>query len=255
VALIERGRMDLNRWIHIPATFFKVLQSTDAEAVVSEPDPTLDGNRYPVPQGRVVGGGSSVNGMIYMRGQHQDYNDWESLHGCDGWANKDVLPVFLRQEKNTRLSNEYHGVNGKLVVADPQVKHPISAAIIEAANNAGIPLTDDFNGDSQEGAGWYQVTAHEGQRQSAAHCFLKPELQRSNLRVLTGLETTKIRIIHGRAIAAEAQTADGEHVLVNARLEIVLTAGSFQSPKLLLLSGVRGRAIQTAKSTWNRCCV
>jgi len=238
VALVERGDTDSNRWIHIPATFIKVLQSKDAEVIVSEPDPTLDDNRYPVPQGRVVGGGSSLNGMIYMRGQQQDYNDWEALHGCDGWAYKDVLPVFVRQEKNTRLSNDYHGNDGRLVVADPAVKHPVTAAILDAASNAGIPRTDDFNGVSQDGAGWYQVTAHDGQRQSAAYCFLKPELHRENLQVLTGLEATQIRIENSRAVAVEAIDRQGEQVLINVREEIILTAGSFQTPKLLLLSGV-----------------
>ncbi len=238
VALIERGRTDSNRWIHIPATFFKVLQSKDANAIVSEPDATLDLKRFPVPQGRVIGGGSSVNGMIYMRGQHQDYDDWAALHGCDGWAYKDVLPVFKRQEGNTRLSDAYHGSDGKLIVADPQAKHPVSAAIIEAANNAGISFTDDFNGATQHGAGWYQVTAHDGQRQSAAHCFLTPELHRDNLQVLTGLETTGVRIEQGRAVAVEARTVQGDPVRVSARNEVVLTAGSFHSPKLLLLSGI-----------------
>ena len=181
VALLERGQRDTNRWIHIPATFFKALQSQDNNAVVSEPDPSLDGKPFPVPQGKVLGGGSSVNGMIYMRGQHRDYDDWADEHGCTGWAYKDVLPVFRRQEANTRISDDYHGARGKLVVDDPSEAHPVSRQIIAAAVSAGVPETDDFNGAQQEGAGWYQVTASGGQRQSAAHCFLKPELDRENL--------------------------------------------------------------------------
>ena len=238
VALLERGRTDSNRWIHIPATFFKVLQSKDANAVVSEPDPTLNDNHFPVPQGRVIGGGSSVNGMIYMRGQQQDYNDWVSQYGCDGWSFNDVLPIFKRQERNTRLNNQYHGTSGKLVVADPESKHPVSAAIIEAAVNAGISLNDDFNGESQNGAGWYQVTAHQGKRQSAATCFLKPELARENLQVLTGYDTRKIDIVRGRAVAVEARDKEGNPVRIAAKQEIVITAGSFHSPKLLMLSGI-----------------
>jgi len=238
VALIERGRTDVNRWIHIPATFFKALQSKDADVVVSESDATLDSNRFPVPQGRVIGGGSSVNGMIYMRGQHQDYNDWADKHGCHGWAFKDVLPVFKRQERNVRLNNDYHGTNGKLLVADPQAKHPVSKAIIDAAQNAGIAYNDDFNGESQDGVGWYQVNAHEGQRQSAAFCFLKPELERENLHVLTDLETTRVCVEGGRAVAIEVRTGQKETKRINARQEVVLTAGSFHSPKLLLLSGI-----------------
>ncbi len=238
VALIERGRTDSNRWIHIPATFFKVLQSKDAAAIVSEPDATLDHNRYAVPQGKVIGGGSSVNGMIYMRGQQQDYDDWETQHGCDGWSFADVLPVFRQQEYNTRLHNEFHGTDGRLIVDDPGYRHPVSQQIIEAAVNAGLPSTTDFNGATQEGAGWYQVTAHKGQRQSSAHCFLSPELKRENLTILTGLRTTRIQIEQGRAIGIHAIPDTGDAVYIGARREVILTAGSFQSPKLLMLSGI-----------------
>lgn len=238
IALVERGRGDDSRWIHIPATFFKAIRSRDAEAVVSEPDPTLDGLPFPVPQGRVLGGGSSVNGMLYMRGQSRDYDDWELEHGCKGWSYADVLPAFRRQEKNVRIRNEYHGVEGKLVVADPHSPHPVSKAVIEAAVGAGVRPTDDFNGATQEGVGWYQITAHGGQRQSAAHCFLKPELGRENLSLLTGLLVERIRIDNRRATAVEARRGDGGEVLIAARKGVVLSAGSFQSPKLLMLSGV-----------------
>jgi len=241
VALIERGRVDSNRWIHIPATFFKALQSQDAEAVVSEADPSLDGANFPVPQGRVLGGGSSVNGMIYMRGQQQDYDDWAARYGCDGWAYKDVLPVFIRQENNQRISNEFHGSSGKLCVADPRPAHPVSKAVIEAAINAGIAPSEDFNGAIQEGVGWYQVTAFDGQRQSSAHCFLKPELHRENLTLKTNVLAERIRFENKRAVALEARSDDGSELLIHARSEIILTAGSFQSPKLLMLSGVGPR--------------
>ncbi len=241
VVLLERGRADRNRWIHIPATFFKALQSQDADAVISEPDASLGGLRFPVPQGKVLGGGSSVNGMIYMRGQAQDYDDWVRDYGCVGWGYKDVLPVFKRQEGNTRLGQEYHGQDGKLVVDDPSAPHPVAARIIEAAVSAGVPRSDDFNGASQEGAGWYQVTASDGQRQSAAHCFLKPELKRENLVVLTHHSAGRIRIENRRATAVEVTDDTGNQLLIEARREIVLTAGSFHSPKLLMLSGIGPR--------------
>ena len=115
VALLERGGKDSSRWIHIPATFFKALQSQNADTVVSDPDPSLDGRPYAVPQGRVLGGGSSVNGMIYMRGQARDYDDWAHEHGCTGWAYADVLPVFRRQEANRRLSDDFHGAEGRVI--------------------------------------------------------------------------------------------------------------------------------------------
>ena len=238
VALLERGQRDTNRWIHIPATFFKALQGQDSDAVVSEPDTSLGGRPFPVPQGKVLGGGSSVNGMIYMRGQHRDYDDWAHEHGCTGWAYKDVLPVFRRQEANTRISDAYHGTQGKLVVDDPSEAHPVSGQIIAAAVSAGIPKTDDFNGTKQEGAGWYQVTASGGQRQSASHCFLKPELNRDNLTVLTGHLVCRLRIENRRAVAVESRNTSGAEVTIRARREIILTAGSFHSPKLLMLSGI-----------------
>ena len=241
VALLERGRPDKNRWIHIPATFFKALQSQDADVVVSEPDASLGSRPFPVPQGRVLGGGSSVNGMIYMRGQARDYDDWAALHGCEGWGFRDCLPVFKRQEGNQRLADPYHGQDGKLVVADPATPHPICARLIAATRAAGVPATDDFNGATQEGAGWYQVTAHGGRRQSAATCFLRPEMGRENLTVLTGHHARRIRIENRRATAVEAGDKDGTDVLLKARHEIILSAGSFHSPKLLMLSGIGPR--------------
>lgn len=241
VALLERGQRDTNRWIHIPATFFKALQSQDSDTVVSEPDPSLGGKSFPVPQGKVLGGGSSVNGMIYMRGQHRDYDDWADEHGCTGWSYSSVLPVFRRQEANTRIDNDYHGMQGKLVVADPSAAHPIGGQIIAAAVSMGINPTDDFNGAQQEGAGWYQVTAHDGQRQSATHCFLNPELHRENLTVLTGHLACRLQVRNRRAVAVEALDTDGGEVIIKARREIVLTAGSFHSPKLLMLSGIGPR--------------
>lgn len=240
VVLLERGNPDTNRWIHIPATFFKALQ-TDADAVVSESDPSLNGLRFPVPQGNVLGGGSSVNGMIYMRGQAQDYDDWETEHGCTGWNYNAVLKTFRKQERNTRLGDEFHGQDGKLVVADPSGKHPVSAAILDSAVAAGVPRTDDFNGARQEGAGWYQVTAHDGQRQSAAFCFLKPELGRENLTVLTGHRAARVVIQNRRAVAVEALDVEGNAVLIRAGREIVLAAGAFHTPKLLMLSGIGPR--------------
>ena len=243
VGLLERGRKDSNGWIHIPATFFKALQGQDADTIISEPDASLGGLRFPVPQGKVLGGGSSVNGMIYMRGQARDYDEWVSEHGCTGWGYRDVLPVFRRQEANRQFDNDYHGCDGRLVVDGPSAPHPVSERIIEAAVQAGVPRTDDFNGARQEGTGWYQVTASQGQRQSASHCFLAPELGRENLSVLTGHSALRIRIENRRAGAVEARDATGRDLLVRARREIILTAGSFHSPKLLMLSGIGPRDV------------
>ena len=193
---LRRGRRDRNPWIHIPATFFKALQSQDAEAVVSEPDPSLGDIPFRVPQGRVLGGGSSVNGMIYMRGQAQDYDDWVRDYGCDGWGYDDVLPVFRRQERNLTFHDAFHGTEGALKVSHPSAPHPVSKRVIDAALAAGLPLNEDFNGAQQEGVGWYQVMAAGGQRQSAAHCFLRPALRRPNLTVLTNMSAQRVQF-HG----------------------------------------------------------
>jgi len=190
----------------------------------------------------VLGGGTSVNAMIYMRGQAKDYDDWADEHGCEGWGFDDVLPVFKRQERNTRLSDPFHGDRGPLVVDDPSQKHPITQQIIDAAIECGIPSTDDFNGEKQDGAGWYQATAHKGQRQSAATCFLRPALKREDLTLLTELSVGKLQIENRRATGVEAFDVEGQPVLVRARREIVLCAGSFHSPKLLMLSGIGPKA-------------
>lgn len=176
-----------------------------------------------------------------MRGQHRDYDEWDGEHGCIGWAYKDVLPTFKRQEKNTRLADDFHGTCGKLIVDDPATPHPVSKMVIEAAVAAGIPRTNDFNGARQEGAGWYQVTASDGQRHSAATCFLRPELNRENLTVLTNFQAQRIRIQNRCATAIEAKDQTGQDIVIKARGEIILCAGSFHSPKLLMLSGIGPR--------------
>lgn len=242
VALVEDGRKDTNPWIHIPATLHKVLASQDATAVASDPDATLEGNRFVVPQARVLGGGSSLNGMIYMRGNAQDYDDWESLHGCRGWAWKDVLPVYKAQEKNERLGDPLHGQSGPLSVSDPSYRHPVTQAVIDAAIATGLPASDDFNGESQIGAGWYQFTysRRRARRTSAAVAFLRPVMGKGTLDVLTGHRVLKVTIENRRATGIEA-VANGQPVLLSARREVILTAGSFNSPKLLMLSGIGPR--------------
>lgn len=237
VALLEEGRKDSNPFIHIPATFFKVMQSPDVQSEISEPDATLEGQSFAVPQGRVLGGGSSVNGMIYMRGQARDYDDWRDLHGCTGWAYDDVLPVFCAQEKNARLGRPYHGQSGPLRVDDPVYRHPVTARLIAAARSLGLPANADFNGESQIGAGWYQVTASGGRRQSAAVAFLKSVKDADNLSILTGYRATRLLMRGRRAIGVTARLKTGE-VSLRANKEILLCAGAFQTPKLLMLSGI-----------------
>ncbi|MEX0284270.1 MAG: GMC family oxidoreductase [Paracoccaceae bacterium] len=244
VALIEQGPRDRSPWIHIPATLFLTHGPKTAYAVASDPDASLDGRSFHVPQGRVVGGGSSVNGMIYMRGQAQDYDDWEQVFGCTGWSYADVLPVFRAQENNQRLGGEFHGQSGPLVVDDPAYRHPLTQRILHAAHQVGLPMTDDFNGAQQDGAGWYQITASRGRRKSAAVSFLNPVLGQPNLDVLTGAQVSHIVIENRRATGVAFADETGQRV-VHANREVMITAGSFQSPKLLMLSGIGPRDMLT----------
>ncbi len=181
VLLIESGGRDTDPFIHIPAGFYRVLaRGRDAIKYVSEPEPGLNGRNNVVPQGHVLGGGSSVNGMIYIRGSRADYDQWAQM-GCRAWSYEKVLPVFRDLEANERLSNEYHGVEGELAVSDRAYAHPLSWAFIRAAQECGLPYNEDFNGLKQEGVGFYQVTTLKARRVSAAVAFLRKAETRPNL--------------------------------------------------------------------------
>jgi choline dehydrogenase len=236
VLLIEAGRRDVNPWIHITGTFFKALVK-DGSTVVSEPEPGLLGQAMPVPQGAVLGGGSSVNAMCYVRGQPQDFDGWAAA-GAQGWGFNEVLPMFKAQEANTRLAEPYHGRTGPLVVADQEYGHVLNHAFIEAAVDAGLPRSTDFNGASQHGAGFHQVTAYRGRRQSAATAFLRPAAHLDTLAVAFGTRVERIAFSGRKASAVEVRDAEGRRRTFRARKEIILTAGAFQSPKILMLSGI-----------------
>ncbi len=238
VALIEWGDRDRAKAIHVPGVFPRLFTSRHAQQVYTEPNDRLNGREIKIQQGHVLGGGSSIGAMIYIRGQREDYDGWARDHGCDGWSFDDVLPVFRRHERNMRLSNAYHGTEGPMIVADPGAPHEVSQRAIDAIISTGVPATDDFNGATQEGAGWYQLTAHAGQRQSAAYCFLRPVMDRENLQVMTGMTAERIRFEGRRASALELRDASGDEHVLRARREIILTAGTFQSAKILMLSGV-----------------
>jgi choline dehydrogenase-like flavoprotein len=237
VALIEAGRKDTSPWIHIPATFFKALESEDAEILTSDADATLGGRPHVVPIGHVLGGGSSINAMIYMRGQAQDYDDWANQHGCTGWAYQDVLPVFIQQEANQDINDEYHGNTGLLKVSNASHKHPVTAATIASAQSLGIAANNDFNGASQGGVGWYQSTKNDGRRASSAVSFLKPVLDQDNLSIFTQHQAQRI-IFNGKKAVAVEVLHKGQLRTLKAQREIVLSAGSFHTPQLLMLSGI-----------------
>jgi choline dehydrogenase len=238
VLLIESGGQDNDRFIHIPAGFFKVIErGKDVHFYCSESEPGLNGRPSHVPQGNVLGGGSSINAMIYARGQQQDYNDWAE-RGCPQWSYDHVLPVFKSLEQNEEFGEPFHGNRGPLKVSTRRYQHPLSLAFVKAATEAGLQLNPDFNGVSQEGIGFYQSTTSDGRRQSVAEVFLRPALGRSNLTVLTEARVARMRFEGQRASGVVLE--DGRSF--SCAREVALTAGALASPKLLLLSGIGSAA-------------
>lgn len=234
VLLIESGQRDTDKYIHIPATFFKVLEKgRDALFYASEPEAGLRGRPSIVPQGHVLGGGSSVNAMVYIRGSRQDYDTWAQM-GCRNWGYDKVLPIFRDLESNQRLSGEYHGVGGELTVSDRAYGHPLSWAFIRAAQEVGIPYNEDFNGSRQEGVGFYQTTTSKGRRRSAAEAFLRKAEARPNLTIRTATRVNKVEFDGNRATGVVLD--DGSTVKV--KREVILTAGALATPKILQLSGI-----------------
>src|SRR3954447_16774596 len=234
VLLIESGGKDTDRYIHIPATFFKVIEKgVDVHFYASESEKGLNGRPSIVPQGNVLGGGSSINAMVYIRGQKQDYDTWAQM-GCRHWSYDRVLPVFRALEGNQRLSDEFHGADGPLKVSDRGYGHPISWAFIRAAQEAGLRYTEDFNGAHQEGVGFYQTTTHEGRRRSSAESFLREAEQRANLTILTGKRVHKVLFEGRRATGIALESGE----TYRAGREVILSAGAIATPKILQLSGI-----------------
>ncbi len=234
VALIEAGRRDTNPWIHIPATFFRVNRG-DREVTQyrGEPQEELAGRDFHLPQAKVIGGGSSINALIYVRGQAEDYATWSQM-GCRNWSYDDVLPVFRDMEGNDTFDDEYHGTDGALSVSAPQFRHPLCEKFLMAAEEAGLPRNPDFNGADQDGMGFYQITTRHGRRCSSAKAFLTPALGRKNLKVLTETRVARILLQQGRATGIELENGQ----TLEARGEVVLTAGALATPAILMRSGL-----------------
>lgn len=234
VLLIESGRRDDDRFIKIPATFFKVIEKgRDIVAYVGEPSPRVNGRPTVVLQGQVIGGGSSVNAMIYIRGQAQDYDGWAAA-GNPGWAYADVLPVFKALENNMELADAYHGTEGELHVSETGFHHPLCRAFIRAAQQRGLTHNPDFNGASQEGVGFYQTTTHNGRRWSAAEAFLRKAEGRPNLKIMTETRVARVVFEGTRAVGVELESG----VSIKANAEVILCAGAVETPRLLQLSGI-----------------
>jgi choline dehydrogenase len=237
VLLLEAGGEDRNLWIHIPVGYAKLF--TDARhnwLYNSEPEPELGGRSIIQPRGKVMGGSSSINGLLYIRGQAEDFNHWRQL-GNAGWSFDDVLPYFRKAEDQQRGADDLHGIGGPLSVSDVSEPHPLCDAFIAACEQAGHPRTDDFNGASQEGAGYFQLTTRKARRWSTARGYLKPARKRANLAVVSGALATRVLFEGRRAVGVEYTQGGGRHV-ARANAEVILSGGAFNSPQLLQLSGV-----------------
>jgi choline dehydrogenase len=243
VLLLEAGSRDRNLFIRVPAGFVKIPKKYDW-GYVAEPDPSRDGLVDDWPAGKVVGGGSSVNVMGWTRGHRNDFDGWAES-GCTGWDYEAVLPYFRRSETWEGAANGYRGDRGPIHVSNPRVEHPMTQVFIEAAQQCGHRFNPDLNAESQEGVGYFQVSQHRGWRSSTARAYLSPALRRRNLALVTGAMTTRILIEDGKASGVE-YLHDGELRQARARREVILSAGSFSSPKVLMLSGV-GPADQLAE--------
>ena len=237
VALLEAGGKDSNPWIHVPAGYYRtMLDPSVTWQYGAGPEPHLDGRVVPWPRGRVLGGTSAINGLLYVRGQRQDYDMWRQL-GNTGWSFEDCLPYFKKSEGNERGEDELHGGDGPLGVSDVRMNNPLCEAYIAACVAAGIPATRDFNGASQEGAGYYQLTTKNGRRSSTGVGYLKPAMARKNLTVVTNANVKKLEISNGRVTGVTFEN-DGIRTTVNAGREVLLSAGAIGSPMILQVSGV-----------------
>lgn len=245
VALIEAGPVDRNILIHVPAGLALLAQTKTANWNFNTvPQKGLNGRIGWQPRGKVLGGSSSVNAMVYIRGHRADYDHW-AAEGNDGWSYDEVLPYFRRAEHNERLHDEYHGNDGPLNVMDLRSPNKYTQPFIDAGREAGYRITDDFNGADQEGIGPYQVTHKNGERYSAAKAYLTPNLARPNLTVFTGAHTTRILFEGKRATGVEFRR-DGRLEQIGANHEVLMAAGALQTPQILKLSGV-GPADELAK--------
>ena len=237
VALLEAGGRDSNPWIHVPAGYYRtMLDPSVTWQFGAGPEPHLDGRIVPWPRGRVLGGTSAINGLLYVRGQSQDYDTWRQL-GNTGWSYDDVLPYFKRAQDQERGADEFHGAGGPLGVSDVRMNNPLCDAYIEACCAAGIPRTDDFNGASQEGAGYYQLTTKNGRRCSTAAGYLKPVMHRANLTVITNANVGSLAMTD-KHVTGVVFNHNGERKTISARHEVLLAAGAIGSPQIMQVSGI-----------------
>jgi len=242
VLLLEAGPRDNWHWIHIPVGYFKTMHNPRTDwCYTTEPDVGLSGRSIKWPRGRVLGGSSSINGLLYLRGQKEDYDHWAEL-GNEGWSWDDVLPMFKRHEDQERGADALHGVGGEMTISNIRVTRDVCDAYIEAAEQTGIPANNDFNGPTQEGAGYFQLFSRNGRRCSSAVAFLRPAENRPNLEVRTDSLTHRL-IIDNNSVRGVEYERGGEKHQASATAEVILCAGSIGSPQILQLSGIGPAAL------------
>jgi len=233
VLLLEAGPPDVNENIHVPLGYLKLARTEVDWDYATAPEPNCNGRHIALPRGKVLGGSSSINAMIYIRGNRLDYDGW----GVPGWGWDDLFPYFLKAEDNERGASEWHAVGGPLPVSDQRSGNAITPAFVEAGVEAGLPRNEDFNGAAQDGVGMYQVTQRGGMRASAAVAYLHPAMERPNLTVMPYMHVNRVLFEGRRAVGVEASRL-GEVLELRAERETILCGGSFNSPQLLMLSGV-----------------
>ncbi len=242
VLLLEAGPPDTSLWIHLPIGYGKTMWDPRVNwCFKTDPDPNMNGRQIYWPRGKTLGGSSSINGLIYIRGQRQDYDHWAAL-GNAGWSYDEVLPYFIRSEHNQRGASAYHGGDGPLRVSDIGAKHELIEAFIGGAQECGVPRTDDFNGGEQTGAGYFQLNTWKGWRWSTAKGYLAPARARRNLRVETDAQASGIMLEGGRAVGVQYRQG-GMMKTARCNAEVLLAAGAIQSPQLLQLSGIGPAAL------------
>ncbi len=242
VLLLEAGGRDWNPWIHVPVGYFKTLHNPSTDwCYKTDPDPGLNGRSIDWPRGKTLGGSSSINGLLYIRGQHEDYDHWRQL-GNIGWSAEDVLPYFKRAEDQERGGDQYHGTGGPLSVSDMRVHREVCNAFIAGAEELGVPRNDDFNGARQEGAGYFQLTARHGRRCSTAVAYLNPVRRRPNLEIVTHahvesllFEADREQAVNGIGFSVKGARREA-HIRPGG--EVVLSAGAIGSPQILQISGI-----------------
>ena len=240
VLLIEAGRKDNNLWLHIPVGYFKTMNNPKFDWMFKlEKDKGVNNRRIDWPRGKVLGGSSALNGLLYIRGDRHDYDNWKDL-GNEGWSYKDVLPYFKKFECQENGSNEYHGVDGELKVSNLRLKRKIADLFIKASEEIGIPNNPDCNGENQEGVGYFQQTSFKGFRRSSYRSFLNKKIRnRKNLTIITNTQVSKVLFKNKKAIGVqciESNTNKNRNIYANS--EVIISAGSISSPQILQLSGI-----------------